>query len=112
MPGTRYLKLGKVLTYLIVVVIAGYSLYQFVQPVIAAGGLFFSEYIEGTSYNKALEIFNGTENTIDLAVENYDVQFFSNGSATASTTIPPRERKATRRIAFSNHETISITFFS
>ena len=31
--------------------------------------LFFSEYIEGTSNNKALEIFNGTGAPIDLAAE-------------------------------------------
>ena len=29
--------------------------------------LFFSEYIEGTSNNKALEIYNGTGAAIDLA---------------------------------------------
>ncbi len=28
--------------------------------------LFFSEYIEGSSYNKALEIYNGTGVTVDL----------------------------------------------
>ena len=31
--------------------------------------LFFSEYIEGTSNNKALEIFNGTGAPIDLGRE-------------------------------------------
>ena len=49
--------------------------------------LFFSEYIEGSSNNKALEIFNGTGATINLATTGYNVQIYSNGSATAGTTI-------------------------
>jgi len=49
--------------------------------------LFFSEYIEGTSNNKALEIFNGTSAAVDLAAGGYNVQMFFNGSATAGLTI-------------------------
>lgn len=49
--------------------------------------LFFSEYIEGSSNNKALEIFNGTGAAIDLAAGGYNVQMFFNGSATAGLTI-------------------------
>jgi len=49
--------------------------------------LFFSEMIEGSSNNKALEIFNGTDQPIDLAAGGYAVQFFFNGSAAAGTTI-------------------------
>jgi predicted extracellular nuclease len=49
--------------------------------------LFLSEYIEGTSNNKALEIFNGTGSAIDLAAQGYNVQMFFNGSATAGLTI-------------------------
>ena len=52
-----------------------------------ADDLFFSEYIEGSSFNKALEIFNGTGAAVDLAAGNYDVQIFSNGSTTAGSTI-------------------------
>ncbi len=38
------------------------------QPVAAASSeLFFSEYIEGSSNNKALEIYNDTGAAIDLA---------------------------------------------
>ncbi len=39
--------------------------------------IFFSEYIEGTSNNKALEIYNGTESPIDLI--NYRIAQSSNG---------------------------------
>jgi hypothetical protein len=49
--------------------------------------LFFSEYIEGTSNNKALEIYNGTGAGVDLATAGYNVQMFFNGSATAGLTI-------------------------
>jgi predicted extracellular nuclease len=45
--------------------------------------LFFSEYIEGTSNNKALEIYNGTGASVDLASGQYVVQMFFNGSTTS-----------------------------
>ncbi len=50
--------------------------------------LFFSEYLEGSSNNKALEIYNGTAAPIDLAAGGYVVQMYSNGSASAGLTIP------------------------
>lgn len=43
---------------------------------------FISEYVEGWSNNKALEIYNPTNQTIDLS--EYFVQRYSNGSSTAS----------------------------
>ncbi|MBD2042169.1 ExeM/NucH family extracellular endonuclease [Microcoleus sp. FACHB-672] len=49
--------------------------------------LFFSEYIEGSSNNKALEIYNGTGTAIDLAAEGYVVQMYFNGSTSAGLTI-------------------------
>src|SRR5687767_10799734 len=45
--------------------------------------LFFSEYIEGTSNNKALEIYNGTGAAVVLT-GNYNIQMFFNGSTTAT----------------------------
>ena len=39
-----------------------------------AADLFISEYVEGSSNNKALEIFNGTGGSIDLAAGGYVVQ--------------------------------------
>ncbi|MFD2044222.1 5'-nucleotidase C-terminal domain-containing protein [Ornithinibacillus salinisoli] len=50
-----------------------------------AEDLFISEYIEGSSFNKAIEIFNGTGQSVDLA--DYEVDLYSNGSATASQTL-------------------------
>ncbi|MFV0472427.1 MAG: lamin tail domain-containing protein [Paludibacteraceae bacterium] len=45
-----------------------------------ATDLFFSEYIEGSSYNKAIEIFNGTGSAVDLS--SYSIKKQSNGSGT------------------------------
>jgi uncharacterized protein len=49
----------------------------------AAGDLFFSEYIEGTSFNKAIEIFNGTGADVSLA--GYRIELYSNGAVTTTT---------------------------
>ena len=46
--------------------------------------LFFSEYVEGWSNNKALEIYNPTSETIDLS--SYSISRYSNGGTTPSTT--------------------------
>lgn len=49
--------------------------------------LFISEYIEGTSNNKCIEIYNGTGAAIDLSASGYTLERYSNGS-TSATTIP------------------------
>jgi hypothetical protein len=49
-----------------------------------ATDLFFSEYIEGGSNNKALEIFNGTGVPVDLSA--YKVFLYSNGATTPTNT--------------------------
>lgn len=46
-----------------------------------ASDLFISEYIEGSSYNKAIEIFNGTGSAVDLS--NYSL--FQNNAGGATT---------------------------
>ena len=46
--------------------------------------LIISEYVEGAANNKALEIYNGTEDVINLA--GYTIERYSNG-ATTSTSI-------------------------
>ena len=53
----------------------------------ASGDLLFSEYIEGSSNNKALEIYNPTTAPVDLAGAGYKVQQYSNGGLTAGVTI-------------------------
>lgn len=49
--------------------------------------LFFSEYVEGSSSNKYLEIFNGTGASIDLA--DYEIKRFNNGGTDASSSTYP-----------------------
>jgi uncharacterized protein len=47
--------------------------------------LIISEYIEGSSYNKAVEIYNGTGSTVDLS--SYALALYSNGNTSANTTL-------------------------
>ncbi|OUR98193.1 hypothetical protein A9Q86_14155 [Flavobacteriales bacterium 33_180_T64] len=47
--------------------------------------LFISEYVEGSSNNKFIEIYNPTASSISLT--GYDIQIYSNGSTSAGTTI-------------------------
>jgi predicted extracellular nuclease len=52
-----------------------------------ASGLFISEYVEGSSYNKALEIYNGTGAAVNLGAEGYAIDIYFNGSTSPGTTI-------------------------
>jgi len=47
--------------------------------------LFISEYIEGSSYNKAIEIYNGTGAAVDLSA--YTLALYSNGAASPSQSM-------------------------
>ncbi|MFT5818917.1 MAG: hypothetical protein ACI8ZM_000138 [Crocinitomix sp.] len=49
--------------------------------------IFFSEYIEGSSNNKAIEIYNPTGADIDLA--DYRIRLNANGAATPTSTYSP-----------------------
>ena len=44
--------------------------------------LFFSEYVEGWSQDKAIEVYNPTNTTIDLS--NYQIERYSNGNTNSS----------------------------
>jgi len=46
--------------------------------------LFISEYIEGTSFNKAIEIYNPTADTINLS--NYTIRYYNGSSTSVSGT--------------------------
>jgi predicted extracellular nuclease len=70
--------------------VAGLALGMVVTPAPASAvptNLFFSEYVEGSSNNKALEIYNGTGSAVDLAASGYNVQMFFNGNPAAGLTI-------------------------
>lgn len=63
------------------------SVEQPVTPVFATPvELFFSEYVEGSSNNKALEIYNGTGGDITFNGE-YAIEFYFNGNLTPGTII-------------------------
>lgn len=47
--------------------------------------LFISEYIEGTSNNKAIEIYNGTGLSVNLS--DYQIRIFFNGSSSSASNI-------------------------
>jgi predicted extracellular nuclease len=49
--------------------------------------LFLSEYIEGSSNNKAVEIYNGTGTAVNLAANGYAVQMCFNGNPSCTLTI-------------------------
>lgn len=53
---------------------------------VAQANVYFSEYIEGSLNNKALEIFNNSATALDLS--GYEVQVYFNGSSSAGLTIP------------------------
>lgn len=50
-----------------------------------ASDLFISEYIEGSSNNKYIEIYNGTAGSVDLS--GYSLKQYNNGSATPTYTL-------------------------
>ena len=81
-------KIGKVQAIVVVASLLASFFVGFAMPVGAAPTeLFFSEYIEGSSYNKALEIYNGTGAAIDLTAGGYSIEIYFNGSTSAGTTI-------------------------
>ncbi|MFK3960877.1 cell wall-binding repeat-containing protein [Guptibacillus hwajinpoensis] len=64
--------------------------------------LIISEYIEGGSFNKALELYNGTENEVDLA--NYTLELYSNGENTPQYSLPLEGKLATGEVFVLAHE--------
>lgn len=50
-----------------------------------ATDLIISEYIEGSSFNKAIELYNGTGATVDLS--EYSLEMHTNGVATAANKV-------------------------
>ncbi|WP_312469698.1 endonuclease [Neobacillus sp.] len=57
----------------------------YIQPVTAAtkaSDLFISEYIEGSSFNKAIEVYNGTG--ADVKLSEYTLEQYANGATTTT----------------------------
>ncbi len=49
--------------------------------------ILISEYVEGSSNNKAIELYNPTDSVIDLAADNYTIELYSNGASSPSQTL-------------------------
>ncbi len=49
--------------------------------------IFISEYVEGSSFNKAIELYNPTDSAINLAADNYTIELYSNGASSPSQTL-------------------------
>jgi hypothetical protein len=54
-------------------------------PAAPCSDLFISEYVEGSSSNKYIEIYNPTANAINLVTGNYSLKLYSNGGTSASS---------------------------
>lgn len=48
--------------------------------------LFISEYVEGSSNNKAIEIYNGTGATVNLGALDYTIEMYFNGGTSPTLT--------------------------
>ena len=83
MPGKRFL----VRLLLLIALLSLPFLFSPAPARAVATSLFISEYIEGSSNNKAIEIYNGTGTAVDLSASNYQLEFYFNGSTSALTTI-------------------------
>ncbi|WHT48017.1 lamin tail domain-containing protein [Sporosarcina thermotolerans] len=51
----------------------------------AVSDLFISEYVEGSSFNKAIELYNGTRQAVDLS--KYSVELYANGATVATSKL-------------------------
>ncbi len=52
-----------------------------------AADLFMSEYVEGSGFNKAIEIYNGTGGAVDMGAGLYTLELYSNGAAAPSQSV-------------------------
>jgi len=63
------------------------ALLSFLLPTPVKADLIFSEYVEGTSNHKALEIYNSTGSAINLADGNYAIAIYFNGGTSSGSSI-------------------------
>lgn len=75
-PASRISHLSGILVVLALLTLLAFMVFTPVEA--AADDLFFSEYIEGSNNNRALEIYNGTSATVDLS--DYSVEYYPAGT--------------------------------
>lgn len=56
-------------------------------PLIPCAELFISEYVEGSSNNKYIEIYNPTSSAVDLGAGNYSLRLYANGASTPTSDV-------------------------
>ncbi|MGO3237359.1 MAG: T9SS type A sorting domain-containing protein [Psychroflexus halocasei] len=80
------------------------STFDVTAPISGATDLFFSEYIEGSSNNKYIEIYNGTGVPVNLS--DYSVELYVNGNTTPNS--PEDFTDPVFPISLNNGETLVI----
>lgn len=73
-------------------------------------GLFFSEYAEGSSYNKYVEVYNPTGANVDL--DGISIEIYMNGSATASQSMSLSGMLAAGEVALYAHPSANPTILA
>lgn len=56
-------------------------------PGTSQADLIISEYVEGSSYNKAVEIYNAGDSAVDLAAEQVQIAMYFNGNSSAGSVV-------------------------
>lgn len=90
MAQSDHHRLEPLMSRLAAAVVAATSLAVFAPAAPAAaqpGELFLSEYVEGSSNNKALELANPTDATVDVGAAGYEVRMYFNGNSTPGLAI-------------------------
>lgn len=60
---------------------------QVARQLRAVGDLFISEYVEGSSNNKVIELFNPNTTAVNLATDAYKIEVYANGAVTPASSI-------------------------
>lgn len=58
-----------------------------INGITACSELFFSEYMEGSLFNKFIEIYNPSNSIMDMS--DYEIRLYENGSSTPTATLNP-----------------------
>ncbi len=77
--------------------------------VVPGDDIFISEYIEGSGYNKYIEIYNPLSTAVDLS--EYTLELYSNDSTEASQTLTLSGMLAAGDVIVLSHEDVSVNIY-